>query len=202
LADGNRISRKHSGAVYRDSEGRVRREQVFAGLGPLAPEKDPKTIFIHDPVAQAGWILDVDEKVARKLPAKHAFRAEWKAARGERPRGHRSRPAGEKESLGTQTIEGVEATGTRVVHVIPAGSIGNEKAIEVVHERWYSPELQAVVLSRRSDPRFGDTTYRLTNIQRVEPDRALFTVPDDYKVEDKPGRMFQKRLREARPPRD
>jgi hypothetical protein len=203
LADGNRISRKHTGAVYRDSEGRVRREQVFAGIRGLAPDEAHKTVFIHDPVAQLGWVLDAEEKVARKLPAPGSFKGARRAGRAgdpERPRLRRH--GGEEQSLGTQLVEGVEATGTRVVHDIPAGSIGNEKAIEIVHERWYSPELQTVVLSRRSDPRFGETVYRLTNIQRTEPDHALFAVPEGYKVEDKPGRLFQKRLRAPRRPRD
>ena len=64
------------------------------------------------------------------------------------------------ESLGKQNIEGVEAEGTRSTVTIPAGEIGNERAIEIVFERWYSPELQMVVMTRHYDPRFGETTYR------------------------------------------
>jgi hypothetical protein len=205
LADGNRINRKHSGAVYRDGEGRVRREQVFAGVGPIAPEKTPRTVFIHDPVANAGWVLEVDEKVARKLPGPGAFHGgKRRGGAGEHTRRHAARREGQEESLGTQQVEGVEATGTRVVRTIPAGAIGNDKPIEIVHERWYSPELQTVVMSRRSDPRFGETTYRLTGIQRGEPDRALFAVPDDYRVEEgMAGRRFLKRVREGdRPPHE
>jgi hypothetical protein len=90
-----------------------------------------------------------------------------------------------QESLGTQTIEGVMAEGTRITHTIPAGKIGNDRAIVTVSERWYSPELQVIVLSKTRDPRIGETTYRLTNIVRSEPDPALFQVPADYKVESK-----------------
>jgi hypothetical protein len=53
-----------------------------------------------------------------------------------------------------------------------------------VNERWYSPELQTVVLSKNSDPRMGETTYRLTNISRGEPDPSLFQVPTDYTVKE------------------
>lgn len=87
-----------------------------------------------------------------------------------------------KESLGTQTIEGVAAEGTRVTITIPAGKIGNQNPIVIVRERWYSPDLQTVVLSKTSDPRTGDITYRLTNIVRSEPDPSLFEVPADYKI--------------------
>lgn len=89
-----------------------------------------------------------------------------------------------RESLGTQTIDGVEAEGTRVTFTIPAGKIGNERPIVTVNEQWYSPELQAVVMSKNSDPRTGETTYRLTNIVRSEPDPALFQVPADYTVRE------------------
>jgi hypothetical protein len=89
-----------------------------------------------------------------------------------------------KESLGTQTIEGVQAEGTRVTFTIPAGKIGNERPIVSVNERWYSPELQAVVLSKNTDPRMGETTYRLTNIVRSEPDSGLFQLPSDYTVKE------------------
>jgi len=89
-----------------------------------------------------------------------------------------------QEQLGSQTIEGVVAEGTRVTFTIPAGKIGNERPIVTVNERWYSPELQTVVLSKNNDPRMGETTYRLTNIDRSEPDPSLFQVPADYKVEE------------------
>jgi len=89
-----------------------------------------------------------------------------------------------RESLGTQMVEGVQAEGTRITFTIPAGKIGNERPIVTVNERWYSPELQAVVMSKNSDPRLGETTYRLTNINRSEPDPALFQVPADYTVKE------------------
>lgn len=92
------------------------------------------------------------------------------------------------EDLGVQTIEGVEAVGTRTITTIPAGEIGNERPIEMVYERWYSNELQLVVMSKNSDPRFGEQTYRLTNIVRSEPDPSLFELPAGYKVvSDKAG---------------
>jgi hypothetical protein len=96
-----------------------------------------------------------------------------------------------REQLGTQSIEGVMAEGTRVTFTIPAGKIGNERPIVTVNERWYSPELQTIVLTKNSDPRMGETTYRLTNINRSEPDPSLFQVPADYTVDEGGGvRLF------------
>jgi TonB family protein len=88
------------------------------------------------------------------------------------------------EQLGKQMIEGAECEGTRVVTTIPTGAIGNERPIEIVGETWYSPELQMIILSKRSDPRFGESTYRVTNISRSEPDATVFQVPPDYAVKD------------------
>jgi hypothetical protein len=81
-------------------------------------------------------------------------------------------------------FDGVEAEGTRTTLTIPAGEIGNERAIEVVNERWYSPELQMVVMSRHSDPRSGETIYRLTNITRDEPAKSFFEVPGGYTIKE------------------
>jgi hypothetical protein len=86
------------------------------------------------------------------------------------------------EQLGTQNFEGVEAEGTRTITTIPADAIGNERPIEIVYERWYSKELQMIVYSKHSDPRYGEQTYRLTNINRSEPDPSLFEVPAGYKI--------------------
>ncbi len=89
-----------------------------------------------------------------------------------------------KESLGKQTIEGVEAEGTRSTTTLAAGVIGNEQPIDIVSESWYSAELQTVVMTRHSDPRMGETTYRLTNINRSEPAHSLFEVPSDYTIQE------------------
>ena len=89
-----------------------------------------------------------------------------------------------KEQLGKQSFDGVEAEGTRTTITIPAGEIGNEREIQIVSERWYSAALQMVVMTRHSDPRNGETTYRLTNINRVEPDRTLFEVPAGFTIKE------------------
>ncbi len=88
------------------------------------------------------------------------------------------------EELGKQMIEGVECEGVRAVTTIPAGAVGNERPIEMVNETWYSPELKMTILSKRNDPRFGESTYRVTNLSRAEPDAALFQIPSDYTIKE------------------
>jgi len=238
LSDGNRIVNRMTSSVYRDSEGRTRREQSLKGLGIFANgEEGIQTIFINDPVAGVTFTLDSRSHTAQKsVPFTFEFSKkldkagavvsgiegqhfEFKVERGTAAAGSMimTAPAGAphpdldqlrvesggagtfvvrtkgananevKEQLGKQNIEGVEAEGTRTTVTIPAGEIGNERPIEIVSERWYSPELQLVVMTRHSDPRFGETTYKLTNINRTEPAKSLFEVPSDYTIKEGPG---------------
>jgi hypothetical protein len=90
------------------------------------------------------------------------------------------------QSLGTKTIEGIEVTGTRSASTIAAGAIGNDEDLTTTREEWYSPVLKVVVQSTQNDPRFGQTTYTLMDIQQGPPDEALFQVPADYKIEQIP----------------
>jgi hypothetical protein len=85
-------------------------------------------------------------------------------------------------SLGAKQFDGVRADGARTTWTIPAGRIGNEKPIEIVAERRYSSDLMLVLATRHADPRSGETSYRLTNLKRGEPDSSLFKLPTDYEV--------------------
>ena len=91
---------------------------------------------------------------------------------------------GKEEPLGTQTMEGLKVDGKRQTHTIPAGEVGNDRALTSVTERWNSAELQVLVRMTAKDPQMGETTYRLTNIGRAEPAANLFQVPADYTVKD------------------
>jgi hypothetical protein len=253
FSDGNRIVNKSTAAVYRDSEGRSRREQKLRAIGPFATDGEaPETIFISDPVAGVSYSLDPRTHEAHQMPPMrfefkfdtapkvagapdgpplglHAERIEMQVSQSEKLRAgvqaviqpdvmtggamtlprttqgagggwvmeyHGTREGkGKTEPLGKQNIEGVEAEGTRNTVTIAAGEIGNERAIEIVSERWYSPELQTVVLTRHSDPRFGETVYRLTNINRSEPAKSLFEVPADYTVKEGPKAPQMMRMR-------
>jgi hypothetical protein len=87
------------------------------------------------------------------------------------------------ESLGTKTLEGVQVTGTRTTSTIPAGTIGNDRDLNIIRETWYSSELKLVIQSTQSDPRFGETTYTLENIRAGSPDVILFEVPANYTID-------------------
>jgi hypothetical protein len=197
LGDGTRIHSEQQTNVYRDSEGRVRRET-------------PDEITITDPVAGTSYVLNPKDHSARRAGFKYTVVNSTSTSTGESGNMitvHTMGPAVERqgsfdvgfateahtvafkkrdaqpgESLGKQTIEGVVADGTRHVETIEVGAIGNDRAIQVVNESWYSPDLQMVVKSAHSDPRGGDESFRLTNIVRAEPPANLFTPPAEYKL--------------------
>jgi hypothetical protein len=225
LADGNRIVQKSSAMVFRDSQGRTRREQTLGAIGPLAVQStEPvRLVTISDPVAGVSYTLDSQARIATKIPlnttvspfgtlrgvagswaAKETFEV---ATPGPQPEpgkqmvqfgaiGRRIDAGGQgkTEQLGKQVIEGVEAEGTRQIMTIPAGQMGNERPMEVVSERWYSPSLQTEVMSRRSDPRMGETMYRLINVNLGEPLASLFQVPADYTVKDGSQNVIMKKI--------
>lgn len=234
LSDGNRIVRKNTAQLYRDTEGRTRREQTVGYIGPYAAAgEETQTVFINDPVAGFSYILEPSSRTARKMPRRELrFKVEGEPAQAREkavqgalqkfeiersyqrvpgpaagpdqvtgtavivtapPAGegatflrHSSKHEAKTEKLDARAFDGVTAEGTRTTVTIPAGEIGNEQPIQIVDEHWYSPELQATVMTRHSDPRSGETTYRLTNISRTEPAAALFQVPSDYTVKE-PG---------------
>ena len=207
LADGNHIRQTVTSKVYRDGEGRIRREQAV-NLNGLAPDANmQQMVFINDPVAGVSYSLNARERTGTKFVRGGDLRGQRLSqdASGRSPgprtretsgggpdaRGMGRRNAAEQnfktESLGRQTIEGVQAEGSRLTMTIPAGQAGNELPIHIVSESWYSPDLQTTVLSRHSDPRNGETVTRLTNISRSEPSRILFEAPADYKVSDSAG---------------
>jgi TonB family protein len=306
LADGNRIVRNSTTGLYRDSEGRTRREQSLGAMGPMgAAGNQHQMIFLNDPVAGINYILDPVARTARKMQittmrrssndmkpegesgnvvfmtrpdndakqfkvsggtlqgsavkrVQPSYPAVAKAAGVSGPvlvqvtvgpdgrvlaadfvSGHpllrdasleaarqwqfkpaeasggaskvqgtltfnftlrdssddvalstataaagipmiQQLPKPVTESLGEQMFDGIKAVGTRSVTTIPAGQMGNEKPLEIVFEKWYSPDLQTVLMTRQSDPRFGENTYKLVNIVRKDPAKSLFEVPSDY----------------------
>jgi hypothetical protein len=188
LGDGTRIENTETNRLFRDAEGRTRVEQMNGTVG------------IYDPVAKFSVELDPATKTARKGIGGGGFSYVINdALRGlisNSGPASRSNPATMKgvmsettENLGSQSVNGVTAQGIRTTMTIPKGQIGNNKDIKVLTERWTSSDLQMLVKSINSDPRFGDTTYQLTKVSQSAPDPGLFQIPADYTVVDqtRPG---------------
>jgi hypothetical protein len=192
LADGNRIHSQNQTTIYRDTEGRVRREIGFELNTPSTGAAKRTMIAITDPVSGNRYMLNPGNKTAHQMPL-HPGRS-GPGARDAMHDMHRKMGAGSNaanlktEQLGAKAINGLQAVGTRMTRTIPAGEIGNRNPIEVVTERWYSSDLQLPLLESHSDPMMGTMTIKLVNINRGEPDASLFQVPSDYKlISGRPG---------------
>jgi hypothetical protein len=213
LSDGNKIERKTTTTVYRDGQGRTRREQTLPAIGPYAASSGdtPQAIFINDPVEGINYVLNPNRMIARKMPRPKIQPLQG----GPKPNLGNNQPQANTErvtrlqqrrqdlnvtteSLGSQNIEGILVQGTRVTRTIPAGTVGNQDPIKVTSERWYSPELQINLLVKNVDPMRGTTTTTLSNIRRDEPSASLFQVPAGYTIQEPPARMMM-RGRAGRP---
>lgn len=193
LADGTHIEKKwQSALIYRDSQGRTRRD-LYGPRGAVGAQENVLiNIMITDVVDCVQYNLSPETHTAFRMtyPMSATQQVTQSSAKTTTPPTQARpvqapeglRPKTSHESLGTQTIEGVLADGSRTATTFPAGSIGNDRQIVTVNEAWYAADLRLVVLRSVDDPRSEKRTTRLFNIDRTEPDPALFRVPPDYTI--------------------
>jgi len=214
LADGNRIVNRTTGRVYRDGEGRTRREDDQRGGKTFVSIVDPVGGYTYslDPENKIAWRtatgtaagimnkLQVAQEQEKEVEVERVAQAANGTGGVVRLRTGGGAPAesgevlmrarggvltaGTPEPLEHKIIEGIAVEGHKTSRTIPAGKVGNEQPLTVVSEEWRSPELGILVMTHHSDPRSGESSYRLINVVRAEPDRSLFVVPPDYTVKD------------------
>jgi hypothetical protein len=208
FADGNRISRRTTGRVYRDGEGRIRREEdrqngtvaisIVDGVAGVSYRLEPETrIAWKSSSATATAIMkELEEKRRVDQRKMEAERAAAGAPAGGEVRARTAAPPpppppppGEGDirnagPLERKTMEGIVVEGRKNTSTIPAGQIGNEQPITITSEEWRSPDLNVLVMTHHTDPRMGESSYRLTNIVRGEPDPSLFQVPVGYTIKE------------------
>lgn len=186
LSDGNTIQQTTTGHVARDSQGRTYEQSTTTG-GPMG---QGTMTFITDPVAGYAYTLNSQNNTAVRHAIKTppAGAGNWQGRTGG-PRGNARANVNHVENdLGTQNVNGVSAQGKSVTDTTPAGAVGNTQPIVSTRETWYSPALQIPVMAKRNDPRAGQSTFTLTNIQTGDPPASLFQVPANYTVTDAPAR--------------
>jgi hypothetical protein len=230
LADGNHISHSETSHVYRDGEGRTRREQsgtmTVAVAGERVSTRGTITSIV-DPVAGYSYSLDAEHKVAWRTPigtsnvlfdklqaagqrSSEPMTEDQKARLAKQKAEMAGALAGSKDDTSPKenavmrsrgglvgyaivadktplehaTIDGLAVEGRKTSETIPAGQIGNDLPITITNEEWTSTDLKVLVLTKHTDPRSGESTYRLSNVVRAEPDPSLFMVPAGYDVRD------------------
>jgi hypothetical protein len=190
LADGNRISNRHQVQVYRDSQGRIRTEETVTP--PADSGRQPFTmITIIDPVSGTRAVLNSSDMTATQGP----FFGGRRRPDGPPPTPptRTGGPQRTTTSLGTQSVNGVQATGTQTIELIPAGAIGNAQPITISRTVWVANDLKIPVQIKSSDPRFGTMDMELTNISTAEPSASLFVVAAGYTVKQgRPGQAMRR----------
>jgi hypothetical protein len=149
-------------------------------LGRGREEMSPTLIEIYDPVEGVGYTLDT----VQRRGGRTAISRQWSGNPStSQPRSENfapGTPSPAVQFLGTDVIEGLVVEGTRLPTGLELLAKGEE-------EIWFSEELGEVIVMRRSDGLEGSTVvWRLTDIDRSEPDPSLFRVPANYTIEDTP----------------
>ncbi|MEO7578807.1 MAG: hypothetical protein ABIT83_14440 [Massilia sp.] len=214
LHDGNVIARKRFVVSIRDSAGNTRREElngnggvesisislvqgVRYALDPVAKTATTSATYVGRQIvsitstprppaasteitAPAGGVQEIHVRVAEATPNPQLARIAADAFADRRPTRVTVR-----SPLGSRVINGEQCSGTLISYDIAAGEQGNRQAMTITTETWMSDGLQISLFTRTTDPRYGTTTTRSTELVRGEPDPALFTVPSDYVLIDK-----------------
>jgi hypothetical protein len=212
FADGNAITHTSTSSVWRDSQGRTRREQNINMIGPSQTSGAAlQFITIDDPVSGIHYTLNPAKMIATQfvstgpvsnIPPSSAptvvaggggnvsfsYSLNGNSAAAGPAGTYTLKPAVVStdivttESLGADTMQGLTVLGTRITRTIPAGQIGNALPILIITDKWYSQDLQIDMKMVHSDPRTGTTTTTVTNISRNEPPLSMFTLPPGYTI--------------------
>ena len=199
LADGNRIVHSNTTRYFRDGRGRTRTEYVFEIVGPIPLDHTHTIVVIDDPVEGRRHVLYPDTRRADTEPLSTSDPAIGGHTTGRAPAIAVAMGPMPKVSpvdlpcnsqtppvptrLGEKVIDGIKVQGTRVESTIPAGQIGNERAITIRSEEWFSAQLGVTIAMTSQDPMSGDSAYRLEEIVQAQPDPSLFKVPPDYVIQ-------------------
>ena len=185
LQDGSRVVRQNLIRQWRDSDGRTRAEISLTTIGGTPPvEVNTQVTVIDDPAARERYVLQPGEKVAVTLPIVPCRPSTEPDLTVGPPRpANLPMKVSPPMKLGERKLDGETVAGRRIEATIPAGAIGNSKPIQMSAEQWYGKDLQVVVEATYRDPRTGETRYKLSEIDRAEPDAKLFKVPDNYRKE-------------------
>jgi hypothetical protein len=180
LEDGSVVATHQDAKLARDGQGRIYRENVTRFPANSDQKSMVKEIIILDPVANT--------RMACLIAARQCGVTDYHEATSSARQPADSFDDGKRklsrESLGTDTIQGLNVVGTRETLTVNAGEEGNSKPFSSTEEFWYSPDLEVNLSVTRKDPREGTLVIHVVDVSRSEPDPSLFQVPANFSVED------------------
>jgi hypothetical protein len=188
LQDGSSLAYEAHELMGRDADGRFIDESYRTGAGAQAEER---FFVLGDPVAkrEVSWTKGAKSGYSHPLsPATHmTISALAPNAREEAVQFPKDKATATTENLGTRTVSGVVATGTRTVTILPAGKNGNDRPLQSSQEVWIANDLQIVVAETDSSSITGTRTVEMLSLERIAPPASRFVVPADLAIKDLPG---------------
>ena len=176
LANNNTITSITTGILARDADGNTYRDVTLPTIGPWASSgKSQEFVYIRNVTKQMDYIITNGTYQALAIPSQNPSPGgnsnPGRRSEGPNPSGSNNVTVRDNPSAtytdGSTTYKKVEDRIT--TRTIPAGQIGNKDDIVITTERWYSSDLDLVLQVTHSDPRFGTSTYKLTNIEIGSP---------------------------------
>jgi len=180
----NTITNTSTGTFARDADGSIFRGLKFAAIGPWATSgRAQEFAYIRNVTQGTQYVVNVTKGTYRDFPIRdrkpsHDRKKDRSNASNANNETVTDNPSGSYIDPATNTHYPVEYR--KVTRTIPAGRIGNLNAIVITSERWYSTALDLLLEDTHTDPRFGTTTYRLSNIGQ-SPSASLFTPDPSFK---------------------
>ena len=169
-------------ALYRKYQSQVYRFSLqISGIRHVAEEVTQETFLAlirapHKYRSDRGSVSLYLFGIARNLV--------WKSARRERLFGaigdDQELPETSLADLANEIVRKEQATWVR--HAVLSLPRKYREVIVLCSLQDLSYEQAAAVISKQEDPRFGETTYEVTKLNRIEPSSSLFEVPSDYKI--------------------
>ena len=177
---GNSISSITTGTFARGADGSTYRNVKFKAIGPWEASGTPQEFsYIRNEANGMEYVVNVTKGTYRAFPIRERKpKFEGKEGKKDRPNSNgetvNDNPNGSYTDPVTKTV--YPSDDRQVTRTIPAGAIGNQFALVITSERWYSSALDLLLEDTHTDPRFGTTTYQLSNIGQ-SPASSLFA-PD------------------------
>jgi hypothetical protein len=180
LEDGSTVTLRLEASLARDSQGRMYRERRSFVPANSTEKSRLNEVHLYDPTTRTQALCEA--RTFRCVITDYAPQTVYTPT----PAGALGNGTGylTRESLGVDSIAGMNVTGTRETRTINPGAAGNERAMVSTREFWYSPEIQTNLLVIRNDPQNGKQVIRLSDISLSEPDPHMFEIPIGYTARD------------------
>ena len=173
------VTTRVAGTVARDSQGRTYREVHRFTVDPVDPRTTLMSITLQDPIAGITTDCDLSTHFCRITVFPAATVAKTAPVTGETV----------KEDLGSQVIDGLPATGTRITqtpipNALDLSQPADKKDDPSIIELWRSVDLKADLSELRKYPHSEVQDVHLAITSREEPDPKVFSIPTGFSIRD------------------